>query len=401
MTKILFINMCGHGHVNPTIGLINELMNRGEQVTYIAGEEFRDKIEKTGAKFKGYNNSLDIGDLVNGTLNLENSNSLLKFIDIFKKIIEILFNSKEKFDYIIYDSVFMLGNEVGRVLKIPAICSITTFAANERTNCLSSLFNKIQPKIQEILNSSEYINFVKYLQEKYGIKCPSASDVIFGKGIVSIVYTSKYFQLCGESFDESYKFIGPSISDRKEDISFPLETNDKKKVIYISLGTIFNNSIEFYENCFKAFDNMDAKIIMSVGKNIDVNTFKSIPSNFIICNYVPQLEILKHADVFITHGGMNSTNEGLYYDVPLILIPQFLDQPAVANRVAELGSGVVIEKDKVTPEILKQSVVRILSDNNFKINSKKIGKSLREAGGYKKGVDEILNLKNKKSSLFT
>lgn len=59
------------------------------------------------------------------------------------------------------------------------------------------------------------------------------------------------------------------------------ETNDKKKVIYISLGTLFNNSIEFYESCFKAFDNMDAKIIMSVGENTDSNTFKSSPSNFI------------------------------------------------------------------------------------------------------------------------
>ena len=88
---------------------------------------------------------------------------------------------------------------------------------------------------------------------------------------------------------------------------------------------------------------------------------------------------------------MNSTNEGLYYDVPLILIPQSVDQPFVANRVAELGAGIVIEKDKVTPELLRQSVVRILSDTNFRINSEKIGKSLREAGGYKRGVDEILN----------
>jgi len=141
---------------------------------------------------------------------------------------------------------------------------------------------------------------------------------------------------------------------------------------------------------------MDVKIIMSIGKNIDVNTFKSIPSNFVVRNYVSQLEILKQADVFITHGGMNSTNEGLYYDVPLILAPQFADRPFVAKRVAELGAGIIIEKDKVTPEILKQSVVKILSDNNFRINSEKIGKSLREAGGYKKAIDEILNLKNEK-----
>jgi MGT family glycosyltransferase len=248
--------------------------------------------------------------------------------------------------------------------------------------------------MQKLLNSKIYIRFVKRLQRKYGIKFPSISDAFTGTGMIKIVYTSKYFQLCGESFDESYKFIGPSITDRNEHMKFSLETYDKSKIIYISLGTIFNNSIEFYESCFKAFGDMDAKIIMSVGKDININTFRFIPSNFIIRNYLPQLEILKQTDVFITHGGMNSTNEGLYYGVPLILIPQSIDQPAVANRVAELGAGIVIEKDKVTPEVLKQSVVRILSDNKFRINSEKIGESLREAGGFKKGVDEIFKLKN-------
>ncbi|MBU3183179.1 macrolide family glycosyltransferase [Clostridium psychrophilum] len=391
MKKALFINMCGQGHFNPTIGLVKELINRGEKVTYIAGEEFRNKVENTGAKFKGYKKSFDVQNLFNGNLNLENNEPLLKVIGTFKDIVDTLFNSNEKFDYIIYDSAFMLGNEVGRLLKIPAICSITTFAANKRTNCLLAQIKKFGPNIQKLLNSLEYINFVKYLKEEYGIKCPSIITAVSAKGMINIVYTSKYFQLCGESFDESYKFIGPSIITRKEDLNFSLDHNEKKKIIYISLGTIFNNSFEFYENCFKAFDNMNVKIIMSVGKNTDINKFKSMPSNFIVRNYVSQLEVLKIADVFITHGGMNSTNEALYYDVPLILIPQFIDQPSVANRVAELGAGIVIEKDNVTPKVLAQSVVDILSNNNFKTSSKQIGKSLREAGGYKKGVDEILN----------
>jgi len=392
MKKALFINMCGQGHFNPTIGLVKELISRGDRVTYIAGEEFKNKIEKIGAKFEGYKNSFDVQNLFNGDLNSENNKPLLNVFVTFKEIIETLFNLNEKFDYIIYDSAFMLGNEVGRVLEIPAICSITTFAANERTNCLSQQIKKFAPNIQELLNCLEYKNFIEYLQKKHAIKCPSILNAVSARGIINIVYTSKYFQLCGESFDESYKFIGPSIVARKEDMNFSLEANEKKKVIYISLGTIFNNSIEFYENCFKAFDNMDVKIVMSVGKNTDINAFKYIPSNFIVRNYVSQLEILKHADVFITHGGMNSTNEGLYYDVPLILIPQSVDQPSVANRVATLGAGIVIEKDKVTQETLKQSVINILSNNDFKINSEKIGKSLREGGGYKRGVDEILNL---------
>jgi MGT family glycosyltransferase len=381
MSNALFITMSGIGRVNPTIFLVKELIARGETVTYISSEEFREKIEKTGARFKGIKN----------LSNSKDSKVPMVPISSFEEILEILFNTKENFDYIIYDSNFIIGNEVGRVLKIPTICSITTFASNESID-IFNIFRHIRPNIQKLSTNSVYMDFVNNLQEKYDIKFPSMLIAAAPIGMMKIVYTSKYFQILGENFDESYKFIGPSIGDRNEDMSLSLEITDKKKVIYISLGTIFNKSIEFYESCFKAFDNMDVQIIMSVGKDIDVNTFKSIPSNFIVRNYVSQLEILKQADVFITHAGMNSTNEGLYYDVPLVLIPQSGDQPFVAKRVAELGAGIIIEKDKATPEILNQSVVKILSDDNFRINSKKIGKSLREAGGFKKGVDEILNL---------
>ncbi|AJG98469.1 macrolide family glycosyltransferase [Clostridium beijerinckii] len=404
MSKALFVNMLGHGHVNPTIGIVRELINRGEDVTYIAGEEFRDKIEKTGAKFIGHKNLFDLSSLITSSLNLETNEKLLNALNTFKEIIEEIFKLDEKFDYIIYDSSFILGEEVGRVLNIATISSSSIFAINEKI--IKSLLDLpisqefklkmegAKPKIKEILSSHNYVDFVNELQEKYNIKFPSMVDRSGKKGMLNIVYTSKYFQPYSESFDESYKFIGSSVIDRKESIDFDLSNNEDKKVIYISLGTIFNNSIEFYECCFKAFCNMNVKVIMSVGRKIDISIFKNIPSNFIVRNYVPQLEVLKYANVFITHGGMNSTNEGLYFNIPLILIPQSVDQPFVANRVAELGAGIVIEKNRVTPEVLNKCVAEILSDDNFKINSEKIGESLRESGGYKVGVDEIIKLKN-------
>lgn len=404
MSKALFVNMLGHGHVNPTIGIVRELINRGEDVTYIAGEEFRDKIEKTGAKFIGHKNLFDLSSLITSSLNLETNEKLLNALNTFKEIIEEIFKLDEKFDYIIYDSSFVLGGEVGRVLNIPTISSSSIFAINEKI--IKSLLDLpisqefklkmegAKPKIKEILSSHNYVDFVNQLQEKYNIKFPSMVDRSEKKGMLNIVYTSKYFQPYSESFDESYKFIGSSVIDRKESIDFDLSNDEDKKVIYISLGTIFNNSIEFYECCFKAFCNMNVKVIMSVGRKIDISMFKNIPSNFIVRNYVPQLEVLKYADVFITHGGMNSTNEGLYFNIPLILIPQSVDQPFVANRVAELGAGIVIEKNRITPEALNKCVAEILSDDNFNINSEKIGESLREAGGYKVGVDEIIKLKD-------
>ena len=139
MKKVLFINMFGHGHVNPTIGLVKELISRGDLVTYIAGDEFKEKIEKTGAKFLGHKT---ISQHMNGNLNQEMKKpqfeAIGKMKEVLEEIIEIALNSEEKYDYIVYDSVFIAGNELGRILKIPTICSITTFAMNDKINVLWS-----------------------------------------------------------------------------------------------------------------------------------------------------------------------------------------------------------------------------------------------------------------------
>lgn len=398
MSHVLFINVFGHGHINPTISVVSELVDRGEKVTYIAGEEFKDKVEGAGARFIGYKNFDELG-FNNGDISLaEIQPQLMEITRVYVEIVEVIFSIKDKFDYVIYDSLFFVGAEIARILKIPSISSNSTFAVNDKTNYLSTFFTRFGPVIKELLNNPDFQRTIHFLREKYGVNVPNILDMHKMKSDLNLVYTSRYFQINSEGFDDSYKFIGPSISDRQEILEPELISKEKSKIIYISLGTIFNKSVEFYESCFEAFRGMDAKIIMSVGMNIDIDSFKDIPDNFIIRNYVPQLEILKHADLFITHGGMNSTNEGLYYSVPLIVVPHFFDQPVVAYRVAELGAGIVIEKAKVSPALLKASVTKILSDNAYKENSEKVGKSLRESGGYKKGVDYIITLKDSKEA---
>lgn len=54
MSNILMINLPFSGHVNPTLPLAEELVNRGHKVDYICSEQFRQKIESTGADFIAY-----------------------------------------------------------------------------------------------------------------------------------------------------------------------------------------------------------------------------------------------------------------------------------------------------------------------------------------------------------
>lgn len=82
---------------------------------------------------------------------------------------------------------------------------------------------------------------------------------------------------------------------------------------------------------------------MSVGKDTRVTDLGDIPNNFKVYNTVNQIEVLQNTDVFITHCGMNSVNESLYYGVPMVLFPKHSEQKLVADRTAKLGAGVLLK----------------------------------------------------------
>jgi MGT family glycosyltransferase len=134
---------------------------------------------------------------------------------------------------------------------------------------------------------------------------------------------------------------------------------------------------------------------MSVGHRIAVEKLGMLPDNFIVQNAVPQLELLQRTKVFITHAGMNSASEALYYGVPLLAIPQATDQHYVAKRVAQLGAGKVLAREKVTAPLLRKYVGEFLAKPGYAQESARIGETLRQAGGYVRAVDEIESMKQR------
>lgn len=50
MATAVFWGIPAHGHINPTVPLVTELVRQGERVYYYAVEAFRPAIERTGAR---------------------------------------------------------------------------------------------------------------------------------------------------------------------------------------------------------------------------------------------------------------------------------------------------------------------------------------------------------------
>ncbi|KFN01499.1 macrolide family glycosyltransferase [Bacillus clarus] len=396
MSKAIVINFPAEGHINPTIGVVKELVDRGEEVIYYCEEEYRYKLQNIDVQFRNYGGILEEINLKNRMEDMFNPLQMIyRFLSATEKAIPFLLESvnREKFDYMIYDQHFILGRILAEMLTIPTVASCTTFAMNKE------MLEGMKEKFEEIdVNSTLYKEcsaIMNRISNQYRVKIHSLEQLFHYESDMTLVFTSKYFQPYSDSVKDNVKFIGPSITTRNVEVDFPLYKLEEKAVIYISMGTELNKQLELYEKCLQAFKDFNGIVVISIGKEIDTMKLSNIPSHFIIRPYVPQLDVLKYADVFITHGGMNSVSEGLYYDTPLVVLPITNDQPFVAKRVEELNAGVVLDNKSVTADELKEAVNTLLNNSSYKEASKIIGLSLRKAGGYKRAVDEIFNLKKK------
>ncbi|MWV42709.1 glycosyl transferase family 1 [Paenibacillus sp. HJL G12] len=391
MARVLFINGGSEGHINPTIGVVQELISRGEEVVYFCIEAFRERMEKTGATVRTFDDQKFIQAFISGGRNyvLERINGLLLTADIIiPSVLEQI--QGEHFDYIIHDSMFGCGRLLAQILKLPAINSCTTFAQSKDSfdDMLEQSFLNVRTEIAKPIND-RFQSLTEKVKEQYDVTIHSPYEVFCNPAPLTIVYTTREFQPYGEAFDETYKFVGPSISARFTPENFDFPAIQGENFIYISLGTVFNQATDFYKLCFEAFGNTDYSIIMSIGDKTHISDLGEIPANFIVKNVVPQTDVLQRTQLFITHGGMNSTHEGLYYGVPLVVIPLSADQPVIAGQVAHIGAGVTLPMQSLTANQLREAADHVLILPSFKQAVAEIRESFRSSGGYHQAVDEI------------
>src|SRR3954468_20483604 len=99
---------------------------------------------------------------------------------------------------------------------------------------------------------------------------------------------------------------------------------------------------------------------------------------------------MRRAAAFVTHGGMNSVGESLSFGVPVVVVPQMVEQEIVGRRVEQLGSGLFLPKAAVTAEALRAAVRRVLSGESYRQEAALLGETFRAAGGVRRAADAIL-----------
>jgi MGT family glycosyltransferase len=392
MAKALFLGLPLHGHINPSLPLVRELVERGDEVIYYAADQFAEQIEGAGGRFRPYHVGL-LSDLAQ--LPAQTNEAAWRLLRASEKVLETDLSTfrAERPAYIIADSVAPWGHWAAKIINVPVVTSISTFALN-RSVLMFALAGGNRPKSVRLFASKlrhmgKAWRLRRRLGRVYGVNGPGVMRTVMGRSDLNIVYTSRHFQPCADTFDERFHFVGP-LTSRRETATFPWERLGANDMVYISLGTLFNTDLSFYRDCFEAFGGQDIQVILSIGTKVSRESLGVLPMNFVVAAQVPQLAVLQRAKAFVTHGGMNSTSESLLNAVPMVVVPQMGEQAIVGHQVERLGAGLCLTRAEATAGRLRESVQRLLADDRFRQKADVVRRSFLDAGGAARGADAIL-----------
>lgn len=387
MPICMFLPFPAYGPVNPTLAIAQELVSTGQTVIYYLPEEFRETVEATGAIFRPYESKI-LNSIASGTPT-QAQECRLVLPQVWERI------RADKPDVIVHDPFSPWTTILVRRLGLPAIFLHSSYPMNEHFN-LSSVMADMSiagDRLAQMREATDKENAaLAEVCATYHVAPIDYVGLAASPKPLNIVLIPQAFQPAGSSFDERYVFVGPSIWPRYIGESFPIEQlKTEKPLLYISLGSIFTNQPLFFKTCFEAFADTPWQVVLSHGRSVDRGVLGFVPDNFLLSAYVPQLNVLERANVFVTHAGVNSAMESLFYGVPMVAIPQAtVDQAITARLIAEMRLGVALSKAEITTERLREAVEHVADDEGIGQSVRRIQRLTCEAGGYRRAAAAIL-----------
>jgi MGT family glycosyltransferase len=284
-------------------------------------------------------------------------------------------------DLVCSDAV-VLGPMLAGVFGAPRVSLVPTFVSNKHFSPREIVpgFSPVHPRL------AAYGASVAAFAADYDL--PASIDIAGMQSALTLVFLPREFQIAGDTFDDTYRFIGPSVGHRAHSAAWQ-PPGDSSPVLFVSLGTAFNDRPDFFALCAEAFHDTDWHVVIAIGDRTNSAAIGPLPANVEIARYFPQPTVLSHARAFVSHAGMNSTMEALYHQVPLIAVPQMHEQFVIANRVEELGLGRLLDSHATTAQQLRDTVEHVAADPTIRTHLVAMKQQLDSAGGAMAGADAV------------
>jgi MGT family glycosyltransferase len=381
---VLFVCLAGHGHVTPTLPLVADLVRRGRRVEYACGPEFREAIGRVGAQWVAmpglapFVPPAQVGPEI----------VALWFRHFFAGLaatypVLLAHCRANRPDAVVYDATNWPARLVARRMGLRAVRTIPNLAENET---YSQVDDALNTGLEGDPQMAAFADDVATFAAAHGVDLDVAGTMDVVEDL-NLVFVARAFQPAGDSFDDRFRFVGAMIGGREQVQSWS-SPHPELPLLFVSLGSIFTDRPDFYRTCVEAFGDGDFQVAMTIG-DVDPADVGPLPPTVQVASWFPQLAVLRQARAFITHAGMNSTMEALYYGVPVLALPQMPEQAVNADRVAALGLGVKLDPQAITADALRSAVDQVTVSPVIQANLHRMQAEVRDAGGAEAGAQAI------------
>src|SRR5215212_657731 len=160
-------------------------------------------------------------------------------------------------------------------------------------------------------------------------------------------------------------------------------------LIYLSLGSLGSADVALMERLVESLAETPHRYVVSKGPQ---HGAYELAPNMVGAEFLPQVSVLPHVDLVITHGGNNTVTECMHHGKPMMVLPIFWDQHDNAQRVHETGFGERLSTYSFTDSEISGAIDRLLANEALHERLGEASKRLQENLGNARAADLIERL---------
>jgi MGT family glycosyltransferase len=372
-----------HGHTNPHLGVVAELAERGHRVSWAIPGSFAATVAAAGAVPLVVDSR--VPDESRGEAWPEDP---VAGMSLFLDEAEHVYPQLEKAlagdppDLVLYD----IGGWPGRALAarwcLPLVQLSPSMVAWEG-------FEEDMAEALTFRDTAQHAAYQRRFQAWLdGLGIALTPDEFAGRPPRCLVEIPRVMQPHADRVDERvYSFVGPALDRRREE--WPAS---EEPMVLVSLGSNYTRRPDFYRACVEAFAPLGWRVVIAVGAHVSPEEIGPVPPGVEMHRWVPQFGALGRARAFVTHAGSGGCSEGLYQGVPMIAVPQAVDQFGNAALLEALGVGRHVPREEATPERLRQALLELTGSPEVAARCAALRAEVRAEGGARAAADVVESL---------
>jgi zeaxanthin glucosyltransferase len=399
----------GTGHLNPLIALSRRLVARGHRVTFFQHPELEQRVRQHGLEFFPVDIPASSQDKQHRVETSQSTRatqvSEIRYrLDRIAAEMEVFLREYPPairaagVDTLIMGEIALTGPTVAEILRLPYFIVSTSIPHNfgwEAPRSSAAPASRLDRLQKEVLEVSVLRMQGPVRRNLDGLRRQAGLDSIcrIGETFPELAHITQWPQCLDIDRSElpaNFFYTGPFVDETgRSFVEFPWDQLDGRPLIYASLGTTLKSDPAIFHRIAEACRGLDRQLVISLGGRRDPAMFAGLPGNSLVVGNAPQLELLKRAEIVITHAGPNTVLETLMLGKPMLALPMTLDQPAVAACLARLGVAEVLSTESRSSEEIRVALIKVQSDFRYRDTARKLQAQMCSLHGIDRAVDII------------